>query len=62
VISWRMMRPVYAPTTASSSPSRSQCKTRSHSPSAIRTHKTPRQNRIMRPREAKPFTRAWSLK
>src|SRR5262245_36128776 len=37
--------------------SRSQCRNRSRSPTATRTHRTPRQNKPTRPREAKPFTR-----
>jgi hypothetical protein len=55
VISWRMKRPAYAPTTASSSPSRNRCRNRSRSPIVTRTHKTPWKNKMTRPREAKPF-------
>src|SRR5262249_37619875 len=40
VISWRMKRPVYAPTTASSSPSRNRYKTHRLSSNATRRHKT----------------------
>ena len=56
-ISWRMKRPVYAPVTASSGPSRNRCRNRSHSPTATRTHRTPSDGRVIRPREAKLFTR-----
>src|SRR5439155_11901302 len=52
-----MKRPAYAPTTASSSPSRNRCKTRSRSPTVTRTHRTRPEGKMIRPREAKLFTR-----
>src|SRR5947208_1977585 len=56
-ISWRMKRPAYAPTTVSSSPSRSRCKTHCPSWNTTGRRKTFPYAYRLEPREAKPFTR-----
>ena len=55
--SWRTRRPVYAPTTASSSPSKNRCRTHCLSRNAIGRRRTSARVLPREPREAKSFAR-----